>query len=317
MSTTPTPTLILGSEGQLGSELRRALLEQLPPESVLCTDLRPGPRAGDSPFEILDVLDEGALRNVFERYRPQRVYLLAAMLSATGEANPRKAWKLNMDGLLRVMDLSVEMGVDRVFWPSSIAVFGPDSPKDPAEQAGYMDPMTVYGISKLSGELWCRYYHSKHGLDVRSLRYPGILSWRTPPGGGTTDYAVEIFHRALDQGRYTGFLSAHTRLPMMYIDDAIRGTLELMDAPADQITCRTSYNLGAMDFTPAELAHSIQKHIPGFEMSYEPDFRQAIADQWPQRVDDTLARRDWGWAPRFDLEATCRVMLESLREASF
>jgi nucleoside-diphosphate-sugar epimerase len=312
MSNTPVPTLILGSEGQLGSELRRGLLEQFPPESLLCTDLKAGPLSGESPFEQVDVLDEGALKDVFERFRPQRVYLLAAMLSASGEARPKDAWKLNMEGLLRVLDLSVVTGVDRVFWPSSIAVFGPESPKAPAEQAGYMDPMTVYGISKLSGELWCRYYHSKHGLDVRSLRYPGIISWRTPPGGGTTDYAVEIFHRALDQGRYTGFLSAETRLPMMYIDDAIRATLELMDAPASKITCRTSYNLGAMDFTPAEIAAEIQKTLPEFAMSYEPDFRQAIADQWPQLVDDHRARKDWGWNPRFDLAATCKIMLDSL-----
>ncbi|MBM3935956.1 MAG: NAD-dependent epimerase/dehydratase family protein [Sphingomonadales bacterium] len=312
----PVHTLILGSEGQLGSELRLALQEKMDPSQLLCTDLKAGGDVGLVRFETLDVLDFKALEDLFERSRPRHVYLLAAMLSAKGETNPHAAWKLNMDGLIAVLDLSLRYGIERVFWPSSIAVFGPESPRDPAVQAGYMDPQTVYGISKLSGELWCRYYHTVHGLDVRSLRYPGIISWRTLPGGGTTDYAVDIFHQALASQQYTCFLQEDSRLPMIYIDDAIRGTLELMNAPTEHIRCRTSYNLGAMDFTPGELAAEIRHRIPSFTIQYAPDFRQVIANQWPMRVDDRKARADWGWSPRFDLAATCDTMLAALSETS-
>ncbi|MFM8976832.1 MAG: NAD-dependent epimerase/dehydratase family protein [Bacteroidota bacterium] len=315
MASPTVHTLILGSEGQLGSELRLALRERMDPSLLLCTDLKAGADAGLARFETLDILDFKAVEALMERVKPRHVYLLAAMLSAKGEANPGAAWRLNMDGLISVLDLSLRFGVERVFWPSSIAVFGPESPRDPAVQAGYMDPKTVYGISKLSGELWCRYYHEVHGLDVRSLRYPGIISWRTLPGGGTTDYAVDIFHQALARQHYTCFLEEGSRLPMMYIDDAIRGTLDLMDAPAAQIRCRTSYNLGAMDFSPGELAAEIRQRIPSFTIKYEPDFRQAIANQWPMRVDDRQARQDWGWSPRFDMAATCDTMLEALRQA--
>jgi nucleoside-diphosphate-sugar epimerase len=308
----PVHSLILGSEGQLGSELRLALRASLDPALLLCTDLKAGADSGLSRFETLDVLDYKALEDLMDRSRPRHVYLLAAMLSAKGEANPQAAWRLNMDGLITVLELSLRYGVERVFWPSSIAVFGPESPRDPAIQAGYMDPKTVYGISKLSGELWCRYYHNVHGLDVRSLRYPGIISWRTLPGGGTTDYAVDIFHQALATQCYTCFLQEDSRLPMMYIDDAIRGTLELMAAPAEQIRCRTSYNFGAMDFTPGELAAEIRQRIPGFTVQYAPDFRQSIANQWPKRVDDYQARSDWGWSPRYDLATTCDTMLSAL-----
>jgi nucleoside-diphosphate-sugar epimerase len=309
-------TLILGSEGQLGSELRLALRERMDASQLYCTDLKVGADSGLARFEEIDVLDAGAMEDLFERIRPRRVYLLAAILSAKGEVKPRSAWRLNMEGLILVLELCVRFGVERLFWPSSIAVFGPESSRDPAEQAGYMDPKTVYGISKLSGELWCRYYHAVHGLDVRSLRYPGIISWRTLPGGGTTDYAVDIFHQARASQPYTCFLEEDSRLPMMYIDDAIRGTLELMDAPAERIRCRTSYNLGAMDFTPGELAAEIRKRIPSLTVRYIPDFRQAIANQWPMRVDDRQARADWGWSPRYDLVATCDVMLAALSQTA-
>jgi nucleoside-diphosphate-sugar epimerase len=307
-----TVTLIIGSSGQLGSELASTLLKEQPGKILICCDLHQGPAPDGAIFETLDVLDQSKLEDMIRRHGVQEIYHLAAMLSAKGEQNPAMAWRLNMEGLLNVLELSVKYGVGRVFWPSSIAAFGPGTPRDLVPQWPVMDPRTVYGISKLSGELWCQYYVQRFGLDVRSLRYPGIISWRTPPGGGTTDYAVEIFHEALRCGAYTSFLQAHTRLPMMYIDDAVRATLELMQADGERLSVRTSYNITAMSFTPLELAEAIQRRLPHFQIDYRVDFRQAIADTWPAVIDDQVARDDWGWNHHFDLSALVDEMLTNL-----
>lgn len=307
-----TVTLIIGSSGQLGSELASTLLKERPDKILICCDLHQGPAPDGAIFETLDVLDKSKLEDMIRRHGVQEIYHLAAMLSAKGEQNPAMAWRLNMEGLLNVLELSVKYGVGRVFWPSSIAAFGPGTPRDLVPQWPVMDPRTVYGISKLSGELWCQYYVQRFGLDVRSLRYPGIISWRTPPGGGTTDYAVEIFHEALRCGAYTSFLQAHTRLPMMYIDDAVRATLELMQADGERLSVRTSYNITAMSFTPLELAEAIQIRLPHFQIDYRVDFRQAIADTWPAVIDDQVARDDWGWNHHFDLSALVDEMLTNL-----
>jgi len=313
MSTTATRILIIGSEGQLGSELSAALIAKHGRDAVICSDLRnPHPEL-DRRFMVLDAMDTPAIEKVLISERITQVYLLAAVLSATGEKNPDFAWKLNMGSLLALLDLAVKLKLERVFWPSSIAAFGPNTPKVNTPQMGYMDPNTVYGISKLTGELWCQYYFQRYGLDVRSIRYPGIISWKTPPGGGTTDYAIEIFHEALQNQRYNCFLSANTPLPMMFVDDAIRATIELMEAPAEKIKTRTSYNLAAVTFTPAELAQAIQQEIPIFKMNYAPDFRQAIADSWPGSIDDSAAREEWSWQHRFDTAAIVKEMLENLR----
>jgi nucleoside-diphosphate-sugar epimerase len=307
-----TVTLIIGSSGQLGSELASTLLKERPDKILICCDLHQGPAPDGAIFETLDVLDQSKLEDMIRRHGVQEIYHLAAMLSAKGEQNPAMAWRLNMEGLLNVLELSVKYGVGRVFWPSSIAAFGPGTPRDLVPQWPVMDPRTVYGISKLSGELWCQYYVQRFGLDVRSLRYPGIISWRTPPGGGTTDYAVEIFHEALRCGAYTSFLQAHTRLPMMYIDDAVRATLELMQADGERLSVRTSYNITAMSFTPMELAEAIQRRLPHFQIDYRVDFRQAIADTWPAVIDDQVARDDWGWNHHFDLSSLVDEMLTNL-----
>jgi len=308
--------IILGSNGQIGIELAAALRLKYGDDSVLTTDIRtPNDQTPDGNFKIVDVLDKEALNNLFKQHRPTQVYLLAALLSATGEQFPKKAWKLNMDGLLYVLDLAVEYKVSKVFWPSSIAVFGPHSPKEHTPQYCTMDPNTVYGFSKLAGERWCEYYFLKHGLDVRSVRYPGLISWKAAPGGGTTDYAIHIFHEALKTGNYESFLTADTKLPMLYIDDAIRGTLQLMDAPAENLRIRSSYNLTGLSFTPAELGKEIQKHIPDFELSYsEEDSRQAIADSWPSSIDDQYAQEDWNWKPQYDLSEMTKEMLTNIKK---
>ena len=236
------------------------------------------------------------------------------MLSATGEQYPQKAWDLNMNGLLNVLDSAIEFGINKIFWPSSIAVFGPNSPKVNTPQYCIMDPNTIYGISKLAGERLCEYYHQKYGLDIRSIRYPGIISWKTEPGGGTTDYAVHIFFEALRRGAYTSFLSQNTELPMLYMEDAVRGTIELMDAPAEQLTVRSSYNLAGSSFTPKQIAEEIQKILPNFEMSYsDNDPRQVIADSWPRSINDEAAKRDWGWAPKFNLSSLVADMINHLK----
>ncbi|HEX6020138.1 MAG TPA: NAD-dependent epimerase/dehydratase family protein [Burkholderiaceae bacterium] len=307
--------LIVGANGQIGTELAEALAAQHGDAAVVTSDLAPTGRIERLAHEALDVTDAAALAAVVARHRIDRIVLLAAALSANGEKHPQWAWNLNMGGLLNVLELARTHRLQQVFWPSSIAAFGPTTPAT-ATQATVMDPTTVYGISKLAGERWCAWYHANHGVDVRSLRFPGIISWKTPPGGGTTDYAVEIFHAALNDGRYTCFLREDTRLPMMYMPDAIRATLELMSAPAACVRQRGSYNLAGASFTPREIADAIARELPGFALHCEPDFRQAIADSWPAVIDDSAARADWGWAPRYDLAALVRDMLDNLRASA-
>jgi nucleoside-diphosphate-sugar epimerase len=307
-----TKILIIGANGQIGTELAEALAETHGHDAVVTSDLAPTGRVPRLAHEALDVTDASALAAVVARHRIERIVLLAAALSANGEKHPQWAWNLNMGGLLNVLELARTVKLKQVFWPSSIAAFGPTTPATAAQHT-VMDPTTVYGISKLAGERWCAWYHARHGIDVRSVRYPGLISWKTPPGGGTTDYAVEIFHAALKDKRYTSFLRDDTRLPMMYMPDAIRATVELMDAPAEKIRERGSYNLAGVSFTPREIADEIAKHVPGFELRCEPDFRQAIADSWPQVIDDAAAREQWGWKARFGLDAMVDDMLRNLR----
>jgi nucleoside-diphosphate-sugar epimerase len=307
--------LILGACGQIGTELTLALRQKYGNESVVASDIRRSDLAElqDGPFEILDASDADALRAVCERYNVHTVYHLVAMLSATGEKFPMKAWDLNMQSLLHVLELAREGVIQKIFWPSSIAVFGPTTPKDHTPQQTIMEPSTVYGISKLAGERWCEYYFNKYGVDVRSIRYPGLISWKSQPGGGTTDYAVEIYYKALEEGRYTSFLSEQRALPMMYMDDAIRATIELTEAPAEQVKVRNSYNLAGISFDPVTIAASIAGHIEGFEMDCVPDFRENIAASWPASIDDSAAQADWNWIPEYDLEAMTAAMLGNLK----
>lgn len=306
--------LIIGACGQIGTELTQALRAKYGPENVVAADIREGHAElmESGPFELLDATDGLALSSLVQNHKITEIYLMAAMLSATAEKFPDRAWNLNMNSLFNVLSLAREKNISKVFWPSSIAVFGKTTPRKDTPQFTVMEPGTVYGISKQAGERWCEYYFNKFGVDVRSLRYPGLISWKTEPGGGTTDYAVEIFHEALKHKSYTCFLGKDTRLPMMYMDDAIRATIELMEANSADISIRSSYNLGAMSFTPEEIALSIQNQLPGFNISYQPDFRQSIADSWPESIDDTHARKDWGWKPQFDLERTVHEMLTQL-----
>lgn len=307
--------LIIGACGQIGTELTYALREAYGSEQVIASDIREGnDHLMDSgPFELLDATDYDALEEVVAYYEIDEVYLMAAMLSATAEKFPMRAWNLNMNSLFNVLNLAKEKKIEKIFWPSSIAVFGPNTPKKNTPQNTIMEPSTVYGISKQSGERWCNYYHKKFGVDVRSLRYPGLISWKTMPGGGTTDYAVEIYHKALADKKYICFLKEDTELPMMFMEDAIRATLELMGNASENIKVRSSYNLAAMSFSPMLIVESIRKEIPDFEVSYEPDFRQTIADSWPNSIDDTPARNDWGWRAEFDLEKTTLEMLKNLK----
>lgn len=307
--------IMIGANGQIGSELAIALRHKFGNENVITSDIREPEHLNEGEiFETINVLDKQAVKNLLEKYKPTQIYLLAAMLSATGEQYPQKAWDLNMNGLIHVLELAVELGIKKIFWPSSIAVFGPHSPKQNTPQYCVMDPNSIYGISKLAGERLCEYYTAKFGLDIRSVRYPGIISWKTLPGGGTTDYAIHIFFEALKHGKYASFLSADTELPMLYMDDAVRGTIELMDAPTEKLTIRSSYNLAGISFTPAMIAEEVKKILPNFEMSYvENDPRQAIADSWPASIDDAYARKDWGWKPTFDLAAMTKDMIENLK----
>lgn len=308
-----TRILIIGANGQIGTELAQALVQRHGTEAVITSDLAPEGRVLGLRHETLDATEAGALTEAVERHSVTQVYLLAAALSARGEQHPKWAWDLNMKGLLNVLEVARTHKLERVFWPSSIAAFGPSTPRDQTPQKTVMDPTTVYGISKLAGEGWCAWYHRNHGVDVRSLRYPGLISWKTLPGGGTTDYAIDIFHAALRSGHYTCFLGENTALPMMYMPDAIRATLELMEVPSHLVRERTSYNLAGVSFTPREIGAAIARHIPGFRLRCEPDFRQAIADSWPRSIDDQVARADWGWRPHYDLDAMVHDMIENLR----
>jgi nucleoside-diphosphate-sugar epimerase len=307
--------LILGACGQIGTELTLALRDKYGTDQIVASDIRRSDLAElqHGPFEILDASDADALRAICEQYKVHTVYHLVAMLSATGEKFPMKAWDLNMQSLLHVLELAREGVIQKIFWPSSIAVFGPTTPKDHTPQQTVMQPSTVYGISKLAGESWCEYYFNKYGVDVRSIRYPGLISWKSQPGGGTTDYAVEIYYKALEEGRYTSFLSEHRALPMMYMDDAIRATIELTEAPAEQVKVRNSYNLAGISFDPVTIAASIAGHIEGFEMNCVPDFRENIAASWPASIDDSAAQADWNWQPEYDLEAMTAAMLGNLK----
>jgi len=306
--------LVIGACGQIGVELTLALRKIYGNNNVIASDLREENELlhGTGPYVSMDVMNKEMLHVQVIRQGITQVYLLAAILSATGEKNPNLAWSLNMQSLLNVLDIAREEKLEKVYWPSSIAVFGPTSPKINCPQQTVIEPSTVYGISKYAGEFWCNYYHHRYGVDVRSLRYPGLISYKSAPGGGTTDYAVEIFHEALEEKKYTCFLEEDTYLPMMYMPDAIRATIELMEAPIEKIKVRTSYNLSGMSFSPKEIADSIQKHIPEFSIDYKPDYRQQIANSWPQSIDDAAARSDWGWKEEYDLEKMTADMLMNL-----
>lgn len=304
--------LIIGAGGQIGIELTQELNLIYGSNNVIVADLKPSLLLGDNPFETLDVLDKEALFYVVKKHSINHIYLLAALLSATGEQNPMFAWKLNMEGLFNVLDLAKEKHISRVYWPSSIAVFGPTTPRVDTPQYTVMEPSTIYGISKQAGERWCEWYFRKHNVDVRSLRYPGLIGWKSAPGGGTTDYAVHIFHEALKNKSYECFLSADTALPMMHMEDAIRATIEIMHAPAEKIKIRGSYNLAGISFTPAQIASEIQKHIPDFRISYKPDFRQDIANSWPQSISEIQSNKDWDWSAKYNLSSLVKNMLENL-----
>jgi nucleoside-diphosphate-sugar epimerase len=306
--------LVIGASGQIGVELTLALRKIYGASNVIASDLREQNELlqGTGPYVSLDVMNKEMLHVQVIRQGVTQIYLLAAILSATGEKNPNLAWHLNMQGLLNVLDISREEKLSKVYWPSSIAVFGPTSPKKDCPQQTIIEPITVYGISKYAGEFWCNYFFHKYGVDVRSLRYPGLISYKSAPGGGTTDYAVEIFYEALENEKYNCFLQKDTYLPMMYMPDAIRATIELMEAPKEKITVRTSYNLSGMSFSPEEIAAEIKQHIPKFNISYSPDYRQDIANSWPQSIDDTVARNDWGWKPEYHLSRMTSDMLDNL-----
>lgn len=308
-------TLIIGACGQIGTELTEKLRAEKGKENVIASDIREESKLlmKSGPFEILDATNYDALEDLIVHYNIDEVYLMAAMLSGTAEKFPMKAWDLNMTTLFNALNLAKDGKISKLFWPSSIAVFGPTTPKENTPQQTIMEPSTVYGISKQTGERWCEYYHKRYGVDVRSIRYPGLISYKTAPGGGTTDYAIEIFHDALEESYYQSFLSQETALPMMYMDDAIKATIQLMKTDSTKIKIRSSYNLGGISFTPKELAETIKKRIPQFEIDYKPDFRQAIADSWPSSIDDTNAQEDWNWKHEFDLETMVDAMIEGIK----
>lgn len=308
--------LIIGAGGQIGSELTAALRLKHGVNAVIASDIndRNTEIVNSGPFEIINAMDYDTVKASVVANNIDTVYLMAAMLSATGEKYPMKAWDLNMNSLFHVLNLAKEGLLKKVFWPSSIAVFGPSTPRHNTPQYTICEPTTVYGITKQVGERWCEYYFKQYGVDVRSIRYPGIISHKTMPGGGTTDYAVEIYHKAITEGTYTSFLSESTELPMMFMDDAIAATTELMEAPSDKINIRSSYNLSAISFTPAEIAASIRKELPNFQINYNPDFRQAIADSWPASIDDSAARTDWNWEHNYDLNRMTLEMLKNLNK---
>ena len=308
--------LVIGACGQIGTELTAKLRNEYGVNNVIASDIntRNLELVNSGPFEIIDAKNFNAVKDCCLHNNVKTIYLMAALLSATGEKYPMEAWDLNMNSLFHVLNLAKQKIIDKIFWPSSIAVFGPTTPSKNTPQHTICEPTTVYGITKQVGERWCEYYYEKYGVDVRSLRYPGIISYKAMPGGGTTDYAVEIYHEAIKTGTYACFLSENTSLPMMFMEDAIKATINLMDASSEQLTIRSAYNLSAISFTPKEIADSIKKQLPEFSITYKPDFRQAIADTWPTSIDDSVARKDWNWKESFDLEAMTNEMLVQLRK---
>jgi len=308
--------LIIGSSGQIGTELVIELRNIYGNDNVVASDIRLSSIEvmESGPFEKLDIMDEKLLRSIVKKYKITQVYLLAALLSANAEKNIELGWSLNMRSHSHVLDLAKDGLIKKIFWPSSIAVFGPTTPMENTPQYTVMEPNTVYGITKQAGERWNEYYFNKFGVDVRSIRYPGLIGWKAAPGGGTTDYAVDIFHQAIKHKKYESFLSENTGLPMMYMTDAIRATVDLMEAPFKQVKIRSSYNLAGVSFTPKQIAKEVKKHIPDFKISYNPDFRQAIADSWPSSIDDSYAKKDWGWELKYDLEKMTSIMMKNLKE---
>ena len=310
-----TKILVTGALGQIGSELTEKLSEIYGEHNVIISDIKNSEDVvSDLCYEKLDVSDEEKIAEIIEKHSITVVYHLAAMLSATAEKYPVKGWELNTNSLLYFLELAKNKKIEQLFWPSSIAVFGRGAQKKNTPQEDLKNPMSMYGIAKDAGEGFCEIYHKKYGVDVRSIRYPGLISWKTPPGGGTTDYAVDIYYKALENNAYTSFLSANTKLPMMYMDDAVRATIELMQAPKENITVRTAYNLQGMSFDPSEIAKAIQHHIPNFEIDYQLDYRQEIANSWPNSINDDEAKNDWNWQPQFDLESMTIEMLKNLRK---
>lgn len=305
-------SLVIGANGQIGSDLVQGLAQRIGAENVIASDIREG-NHGEVQFVSLDILDAPKLKTIIEEHNVGTVYLLAALLSATAEQHPMFAWKLNMEGLFNVLELAKEGAINQIFWPSSIAVFGPTTPRENTPQTTVMEPTTVYGISKQAGERWCEYYHNKYGVDVRSIRYPGLISYKAEPGGGTTDYAVAIYYKALQEGKYECYLKSDTYLPMMYMEDAIKATIDLMQAEESDIKIRSSYNLAGISFSPVEIAEEIKKHLPDFSVSYQPDFRQNIADSWPKSIDDSIAQEDWGWKNSYELDTMTAEMLKGLK----
>ncbi|MCA6361524.1 MAG: NAD-dependent epimerase/dehydratase family protein [Bacteroidetes bacterium] len=310
--------LVIGSSGQIGTELVAELRTRYGHDRVIASDIKPATpeQLSEGPYEVIDALNRDQIFEVVKKYKVNQVYLLAALLSATAEKNPMFAWKLNMESLFHILEMAREGHIQKIYWPSSIAVFGLTTPRDNTPQFTVIEPTTIYGISKQAGERWCEWYHNKYGVDVRSIRYPGLIGWKSAPGGGTTDYAVHIYHEALAHNTYNCFLSENTTLPMMYMPDAIRATIEIMTAPAEQIKFRGGYNIAGMSFSPKEIAEAIRKHQPGFTITYQPDFRQAIADSWPKSIDDSVAREHWGWKPAFDLQRMTEEMLVNLKKVN-
>ena len=311
-----TKILIIGACGQIGTELTMQLRALYGNDNVIASDIRKlnNDIVNKGIFEVINALDYNQIEHLVEQYQITDVYLMAALLSATAEKNPAFAWDLNMNSLFHVLNLAKAKKIKKVFWPSSIAVFGPTTPRENTPQYTIMEPTTVYGISKQTGERWCEYYHHQYGVDVRSIRYPGLISWTTEPGGGTTDYAVDIYHKALENGTFECFLSEDTKLPMMYMDDAIRATIEIMQVADEKVKIRSAYNLAGISFTPAQIAEEIKKHIPNFTITYKLDSRQKIADSWPASIDDSFAREDWGWKHQYDMDSMTTSMLENLKK---
>ena len=305
--------LVIGSSGQIGTELVEQLRNQFGTENVIASDIREPQTPQDGPFEVLNILDKEQLLTIINKYNVKEVYLLAALLSATAEKNPEFAWELNMTSLFNVLNLAKDGVINKIFWPSSIAVFGPTTPKKDTPQYTIMEPSTVYGISKQAGERWCEYYSEKYNVDVRSIRYPGLIGYKSLPGGGTTDYAVDIFHQAIKHGKYECFLSENTTLPMMYMSDAIKATIQIMQVPKEKIKIRSSYNLAGISFNPQDIANEIKKHIEDFSISYQEDFRQEIANSWPQSINDEHSKRDWNWVPEYNLANMCADMIKNLK----